>query len=136
MRNPENNVFKTVKVNKQELLSVVRENLQKHIAQFEESKEDYLKALTCVSEQNVKIANKRLKQSINGKIDSDLSWKQLPPEPVSFESEYNRAIRMLEMSVETDLDVEAQVFNQLALDEWSWKNQFLNVSTLVKGMIL
>ena len=135
MRNSENNVFKTVKVNKEELLSVVRENLEKHIAQFEESKEDYLKALTCVSEQNVKIANKRLKQSLTGKIDGELSWKQLPPEPVSFEAEYNRAIRMLEMSVETDLDVEAQVFNQLALDEWSWKNQFLNVSTLVKGMI-
>ena len=132
---PENNVFKTVKVNKTELLIVVRENLQKHIKEYQESKEDYLKALVSVSNQNVKIANKRLKQSITGEIASDLAWKSLPPEPVSYEAEYNRAIRMLEMSVETDLDVEAQVFNQLALDEWSWKNQFLNVSTLVKGMI-
>ena len=128
-------MFKSVKVNKNNLLEVIHQNKEKHILEYEEAMQDYALVLLSVSEKNFRIAIQRLSQiRATGKI-KDLPWQSLPNEPQSYEAEYTRAIRMLEMSVENDLDVEAQVFNQLALDEWSWKGQFLAYTTSLKGML-
>lgn len=133
---PENNVFKSVKVNKDELLKVIRDNKEKHIHDYEEAVHDYKLAVIKVSENNVKVSKKRLDNAKKGIYDfSGMMYLTIPKEPKSYEAEYNRAIRMLEMSVETDLDVDAIVFNQLALDEWQWKNDFILASSAYKGML-
>jgi hypothetical protein len=116
-----------VKINRLELLTIVRENKDTHIADFNESVEDYKKAAIKLAESNLEKAN-------SGDLEKISLMKAIPSKPVSYEKEYSRAIRMLELSVEDVIEVEQDVFNQLVLDEWHWKHQFAASSALYKSI--
>lgn len=116
----------SVKVNRQELLDIVRANKDKHVADFNESVEDFKVAAVKLAEANLALAQ-------TGDVDSIVKMKSVPSRPASYEKEYTRAIRMLELSVDETIDVEQDVFNQLVLDEWHWKNQFAASSALYKS---
>ncbi len=115
-----------VKINRLTLLTIVRENKEKHIAQFIESVADYKVVVLKQAKENLRLA----------KLDDLAEFKKMknaPPAPVSYEDSYKRAIRMLELSVEEVIEVEEDVFNQLVLDEWSWKNAFAGTSAMYKS---
>ena len=116
-----------VKMDREQLLAIVRENLQKHLADYAEAVEDYKAGALKVATANLKIAK-------TGEIDKFHQIKGLPQRPSSYEKEYNRAIKMLELSIEDTIDVEQDVFNQLVLDEWHWKNQFVAAGALYKSL--
>lgn len=117
--------MEAVKVNRQELLKIVRENKEKHIAAFNESVEDFKKAAIKIAEANLVLAK-------TGEVEKIAKIQMQPGKPVSYESAYARAIRMLELSVEDEIKVEEDVFNQLVLDEWHWKNNFTATGALYK----
>jgi hypothetical protein len=127
MREPGRNAMRTVKVNKTELLGIVRDNKTKHIKEYAESVKDYKKAAIKVAKEHVELAK-------TGELDNIAKIKAMPQKPMSYEKEYDRAIRMLELSVEEELDIESDVFNQLVLDEWTWKNSFVTSSALYKTL--
>jgi hypothetical protein len=127
MQNLRRNVMHSVKVNRVELLEIVRTNKEKHVRDFNESVEDYKKAAINVAQKNLELAQ-------SGDLDQIAKIKGMPQKPTSYEKEYDRAIRMLELSVEEVIDVEQDVFNQLVLDEWSWKNAFTASASLYKTM--
>ena len=129
------NVLKSVKVNRDELLAVVRENKEKHIWEYNEAIEDFKQVVLKLQEKNVKIAMKNRLKAKAGDVDNFERLESIPSKPTTYEAEYTRAIRMLEMSVETEMEIEAQVFNQLALDEWSWKNNFTVSTSMYKTML-
>lgn len=106
-----------IKMNRLELLEIVKQNKEKHIAEFIESVADY-KALV------LKVAQSNLKLAKTENLEEFRKMKATPAAPVSYEDSYKRAIRMLELSVEEIIEVEEDVFNQLVLDEWSWKRGF------------
>lgn len=106
-----------IKMNRLELLEIVRANKEKHIAEFAEAVLDY-KALV------LKIAKENLRLAKSEDLAEIAKMKSLPSSPTSYEDSYRRAIRMLELSVEDIIEVEEDVFNQLVLDEWSWKRGF------------
>lgn len=114
-----------VKINRLELLGIVRENKEKHAREFTESVEDYKKAALKIAEANLAVVQ-------TGDLDKIAKIQMQPNKPVSYETSYTRAIRMLELSVEDVIEVEEDVFNQLVLDEWSWKNNFTASASLYK----
>jgi hypothetical protein len=117
--------MKSVKMNRFTLLDIVKENKKTHIKLYEESVEDYKNAVIKVAKYNLKLAN-----------TSDLErmrFKQFPSSPTSYEHQYSKAIRMLELSIDNEIELEEDVFNQLVLDEWSWKNSFVASGTLYKS---
>lgn len=116
-----------VKVNKDELLKIVRENQKKHIKEYEESVKDYKKAAIKIAKEHVELAK-------TGELDSIAKIKAMPQKPTSYEKDYDRAIRMLELSVEVELEIESDVFNQLVLDEWQWKHAFATSASLYKSI--
>lgn len=116
-----------IKMDRKELLKIVKENLKKHLADYAEAVEDYKAGALKVATANLKIAK-------TGEIDKFNQIKSLPQRPVSYEKEYNRAIRMLELSIENEIVVEQDVFNQLVLDEWHWKNQFIASAMTYKSL--
>ena len=128
MRNIENNVMKTVKIKREELLAVVRENKEKHIAEYNESVEDFKKAVVVITKNNLKLVN-------TGELDSIAKVKNLPAVPNSYEQSYTRAIRMLELSIEDIIELDDTTFNQLVLDEWGWKSNFQLSGSLYKSLI-
>ena len=116
----------SVKINKLELLRIIRENKAKHVSEFNEAVEDY-KALA------VKIAKHNLEITNTGNLDKIKYIKIFPTAPTSYEADYNRAARMLELSVDDVIELEDVVFNQLVLDEWAWKRSFTTSSMLYKS---
>ena len=119
--------MRSVKINKKDLLKIVRENREKHIKEYEESVIDYKTAAVKVAAEHVELA-------ATGELSKIAKIKAMPTAPVSYEKEYDRAIRMLELSVEKEIEVEDDVFNQLVLDEWHWKNQFIASASLYKSL--
>lgn len=117
MRDLENNVMKSVKMNKAELLDIVRANKEKHIKDFDEAVQDYIKLVVSIAEDNMVIADTKALEQYN-------KLKLFPVKPISYEDSYTRAIRMLELSIEKEIEIDATTFNQLVLDEWQWKQSF------------
>ena len=117
MQNIQRNVMNAIKMKRLELLEIVRQNMQKHTAEYDESVEDY-KVLV------LKITNSNLKLAKTADLKNFKQIKSLPQHPSSHEDSYKRAVRMLELSVDDIIEIEEDVFNQLVLDEWSWKQHF------------
>lgn len=119
--------MRDVKMNKVELLEIVRANKEKHVREFKESVEDYTKAA-------LKIAQANLELAVTGDLEQIAKIKSLPAKPTSYEDAYTRAVRMLELSVDEVIEIEEHIFNQLVLDEWSWKQNFTASATLYKSI--
>ena len=115
-----------VKMNRKELLGIVKENKEKHVAEYAESVEDYKIAVIKITAGNLKLAKTADLAQFN--------FRGIPAKPANYEDNYTRAIRMLELSVEDVIDVEEHIFNQLVLDEWGWKQQFTASSALYKSV--
>lgn len=113
-------------MNRQELLGIVKENKEKHVEAYNESVEDFKVAVIKVAKSNVKLAN-------TGNIEK-MKFISFPTPPVSYETEYTRAIRMLELSIDEVIEVDEDIFNQLVLDEWSWKRSFQLSASLYKSI--
>ena len=119
--------MRSVKIDKKKLLAIVRENKEKHVAEYNESVTDFKDLAIRIATKNLEIAN-------TGDLDKISRIKTIPQAPTSHEKEYERAIRMLELSVEKEIEVEEDIFNQLVLDEWAWKHQFVASASLYKSM--
>lgn len=117
--------MRSVKVEKAELMKILLDNKKKHVKEFDESVKDYKKAALKLAKEHVDLAK-------TGDLDKISKIKGMPQRPTSYEDSYNRAIRMMELSVEDVIELEEQIFNQLVLDEWSWKNAFVASSAMYK----
>ena len=125
MQNISRNVMNAIKMNRVELLVIVRENMTKHTAEYLEAVEDYKKLVLQLATDNLKLATTQ-------ELAEFAKMKSVPAKPNSYEASYKRAVRMLELSIEDVIEIEEDVFNQLVLDEWSWKNSFTASNTLYK----
>jgi hypothetical protein len=118
----------SVKIDRDQLKTIVLENKQKHIAEYTEAVSDYKTAVLKIAKDNLKLAQ-------TTDMDKFKQIKSVPTPPQSYENDYNRAIRMLELSVETVIELEDEIFNQLVLDEWNWKFNFSLSNTTYKTLI-
>jgi hypothetical protein len=125
MQNIKRNVMHSVKINRVELLDIVRGNKEKHVREYNESVEDYKNLVLQVATANLKFAK-------SADLETFKKIKSLPNAPKSYEDSYVRAIRMLELSVEDVIEVAEDVFNQLVLDEWHWKQTFTASTAMYK----
>ena len=119
--------MQSVKMNRLELLKIVKENAVKHVQDYDEAVQDYKTAVVKLAKTNLKLAN-------SGELEEIRRIKNLPQAPANYADNYTRAIRMLELSVENTIDVEEHIFNQLVLDEWGWKQAFVAQSALYKSL--
>jgi uncharacterized beta-barrel protein YwiB (DUF1934 family) len=114
-----------VKINRLELLTIVKENATKHLIAYDEAVEDYKKVVLKIATDNLALAQ-------TGDISAFIKMKNNIQAPSNYATSYTRAIRMLELSVDEVIEVEEDVFNQLVLDEWTWKNNFVATGALYK----
>ena len=127
MRDQRNNVMRDVKINRDELLTIVRANKEKHITDYDESVIDFRAAVLKITKQNLKLAQ-------SDDVAEIAKIRSIPLMPTSYADSYTRAIRMLELSVEEVIEIDATTFNQLVLDEWQWKQQFTTMSSTYKSI--
>lgn len=99
-----------IKVKKDELLNKLRANRETHTTQFDKAAAGYRKKV-------IEVLESRLAEARDGKLPA-LIFNL--PMPVDQTKAYDRAIGMLEMSVETEIELEEHDYQQYVLDEWSW----------------
>jgi len=114
----------TVRVHKDELLDTLEKNRVQHVSDFKEAMVEYRKAalveLTAMLKQ-VRSKTEKITRMIKA------------PEPVSYESSYQTAIRMLQMSVDEEIELSEQEFKQYVEDSWTWQASFASNTLMYKN---
>lgn len=107
--------MQNIKVDKAELISTLEANRTKHRQIFEEACEGYQKAVIKELETQLKRARAGIRQTMQIII----------PAPIDQTKEYDRAIAMLKMSVDKEVELSERDFQCYVLDDWDWKMNFL-----------
>jgi len=108
-----------VTVKRDELLETVRKNRDTHRKIFLEAVEGFrAKAIELLE---ARLADARAGRRISVRFNL--------PTPVDQTREYDRVIRMLEMSVDIHVALTQSEFAQYVMDEWGWKHQFSSVNS-------
>lgn len=105
----------SVRVNKAHLLTKLKENREKHRAIFLEALEGYRKE--AIRQLEAQLA--RAKSSKKFTVYINLT------QPSDQTKDYDRAIGMLNMSLDTEIALSEQDYKNYVLDDWTWKSQFL-----------
>ena len=107
-----------IKVNKTELLSALKENRSKHRTIFENAQMGYRK-------KAIELLDKALQDAREGReITTFIQLKA----PIDQTSDYDRAIKMIEMCVGDIVEINEEDFACYVMDDWSWKKQFLTTN--------
>jgi len=107
--------MEVVSVKKEELLSTLRKNREEHREIFLEALGGYHKA-----------ALKALQERVNeAKENKRISLHFVLVQPKDQTKQYDRVIKMLEMSVDSVVKLTEQEFANYVMDDWSWMDQFL-----------
>lgn len=120
--------MRSIKMSRDELLKIVKGNQVTHIYDYLEAVEDYKKLVLKITQENVKLAE-------TGDLEKIKDIKSVPQAPHSYETDYARAIRMLELSIDDIIELDETIFNQLVLDEWAWKVSFAVSNSVYKTML-
>lgn len=107
--------MRTIKVDKAELLATIKKNRDNHRAIYEEAFEGYRKECIRILEENLKALK-------SGKKVIVAFYEQAPQDHTN---DYNLVIRMLEMDVDTTVELDLQQFQNYVDDNWNWKHQFV-----------
>jgi hypothetical protein len=98
-------------VEKARLLAVLKENRKNHADTLEKAISGYRKAWEDLLERTLQEVRN------GGNIDHGLSL----PLPMDHRRDYDRAIKMLEMSTEDKIVISEKDFQRYVMDEWEWK---------------
>lgn len=108
-----------VEVDRTKLLDILRTNRDEHRNLFE-------KALSIYQERLLKHLERRIEEVKKGqKIDHYIRM----PVPEDHTSDYDRVIKMVEMSLSDEIELTAADFSQYVMDDWSWKESFASNTT-------
>lgn len=110
----------SVRIEKTKLLDIVRQNRDEHAAEADQAKADYRAALVIRLEDM--LARARAGEEVRHSIDL--------PSPSDHRKEYDRAIRMLELSADSVVELGQHEFSQYVLNEWQWMPAFKAATTL------
>lgn len=103
-----------VKVKKDALLETVTANRDKHRTIF-------LEAVDGFRTKAIEMLEQRLAEAKTGKrINVYINL----PTPIDQTREYNKIIKMLEMSVDDEIELTQAEFGMYVMDDWGWKKQF------------
>lgn len=105
----------TTRVEKKELLEILRKNREQHKKIWEEALEGYRVEM-------VKRLDRFLVEVKEGKL---ISQQIGLPVPTNETGSYDTAIKMLEMGTDTIIILSAQDFACLVEDKWEWKRNFI-----------
>ena len=110
----------TVTIEKADLLKTVRENRDKHEAEHATARAGYVEKL----EKELRRLADKLADGKHVGRERIMQLMRDLPEPESHVDDYDRVIRMLEMSVDSQVEITANDFDQFVMDEWGWKGAF------------
>jgi hypothetical protein len=114
---------RSVNVNRVQLLEALRKNLEIHRTEYREAVLEFHRRL----EEDLKVAVKKVKnvdptvQEIEDKLKRFSFHVQFPQ---NYESQYVEVIEMLELSVDENINLDAESFRAYIKNEWAWQHSF------------
>jgi len=108
--------MKTIRVQKSKLLEILRKNRAEH-------REIFLKAQQKFREVAIQELDKQLQAAREGQRFVLRRITQLI-EPQDYTAKYDRAIQMLEMSVDDTIEITNQEFQNFIQDIWNWSRSW------------
>lgn len=105
----------TVRIGKGELLEIVQGNRDEHRKIFEEALEGWKRKVTQELERAYEDA----------KAGRDWRGHVVITRPEDHTAEYDHVIRLLELSLDDELELSARDFSQYVMDRWGWQGAFL-----------
>lgn len=121
------NLMNNVKVRKDELLSCLYNNLDKHQSDVEDAKRLRIDKIE-------RFFNEQLEQ-----IKADRNYQPKEnirfPMPQDNSSEYKKAIKMVEMNQDEIIELSETQFDKLVMDNWGWKEDLIATSSLYGKLI-
>jgi len=108
----------TVEVAKEDLLTELRLNLEKHKEEYQAARDGY----RMVVEEQIDALQTAMEDSPDTFVVSS-EFRNLQP-PKSHIKEYRQAISMLEMSVNETIGLDARQYACFVQDEWEWKHSW------------
>ena len=116
------NLMNDVKVKKTELLETLHQNLGAHSTAVKGAlaarQIDVLEYLEQTVEKLQQDSNYQPRESISFPIPKDNS------------DDYRRAIRMVEMTVDTIIELTEAQFDKLVMDNWNWKQDLIRTTSM------
>lgn len=106
--------MRTVRINKGDLVNTLIKNRNAHKAEYEEAVKGYCTKMVEFLKEKAGLLAMGYPHEV---IVSDF-----PPE--NHTDDYNRALKMLEMSVDSTVELTEVEFRQLVEDEWNWRVTF------------
>lgn len=106
--------MRNVRIEKNKLQEAVQKNRDAHRGEFEKACEDYKGA--CVH-----YLEKQIEQVKAGVI---VEQYMRIPQPEDHTEDYDRILRMLEMSEDEIIELNEPEFAQYVMDDWGWKGNF------------
>lgn len=116
--------MRTVKVKRDELLSKVRANREKHIQEYKDACDGYKDEALAAVKQGFTSLEKRIQQLEAGEVIALAAVSFNLNVPQSHEQSYNQVIAMLEMSVDEVLEIQSDEFACYVMDDWDWRQSF------------
>ena len=114
----------TVKVNKVELLEKIKIALEEHKTEYEKALRGWCAKMQIAAENVVtRVKTGELKAFPN-------EFRNLMAMPSLHVEDFEKAIKMLEMSVDDEIELEPDDFDQLVLGNWAWKEQWAHTNAL------
>lgn len=107
--------MENIKVKKADLLHKLKTNREAHRQIFEEAVKGYYAEGVRILQQHIE----DIKRGSLKRVIVNL------PVPSDHTEDYNRAIEMLEMTLDQEIEVSERDFEMFVRDNWLWKQEFL-----------
>ncbi len=108
-----------IKVRKDELLAKLKTNLDAHVSEFTIAHAAWVEETILAHKSRIKSLRE---------TGTNVGAVGFGTEPTSQAKSYERAIAMLEMSVDNEIVLSMHEFDQYVLDNWTWTQQFKTLS--------
>lgn len=112
-----------VRVNKKSLREIVQKNRDAHRKAFEDAVDGF--RLRAVAELESRIAEVKKGRHFD-------QFLRLP-EPEDHTKDYDRILRMLDLSLDDEIMLAEDDLQAYVMDDWAWKNQFTTTNTFYAG---
>lgn len=110
--------MRSAHVQKDELLEIVKKNRERHRGFFERAIDGY-------REEAVRQLTEHIERIKAGKHEAIRVYMSVPQDHTA---DYDRVIRMLGMEVDAVVEVDERSFDELVMDRWDWKEDFIGTS--------
>lgn len=109
-----------VRINRVDLMHVMRKNRDEHREIFEEALIGY--KAKCIEELDMLLKRARAGERVQVYVAVQ--------QPMDQTADYDRVIRMLEMSIDEVVELTQQQFACYVMDDWGWKGDFIGTNAL------